>query len=57
MDNLAMSLAAQHKYDEALSMMDKELKVWTSLYGANSRRALECISKRNQLMVRSRPQA
>ena len=57
MDNLAMSLAAQHKYDEALSMLDKELKVWTSLYGANSRRALECIVKRNQLVARSRPQA
>lgn len=50
MDNLADTLSKEKKYDESLQYFDKELQVWTKLYGAQSKRTLECAIRRETVV-------
>jgi tetratricopeptide (TPR) repeat protein len=50
MDNLADTLAKEKKFDESLQYFDKEMKIWESLYGLQSKRAMECAMRRERVL-------
>ncbi len=54
MDNLADTLSKRKSTTNRFSILTREIQVWTKLYGAQSKRALECAVRRETVVQSSK---